>query len=191
MDRFFKLLFILILLFYLHACGDASQNNNNHETTGLKIQSAEEANKGKKVTKKTIEFTMNAFMESMTGAELAKLAWKNTTNDRVRTFAQNILADYNLFYNGLSKIAEDENITLPIVMDKDHQKLYEKLEKKKGTMEFDERFIDLITKNIENNIDLCEHDARKVEDTSIKDFVIKFLPELKRLDQTAKMYKDR
>ena len=57
------------------------------------IKTVEEANKEKEIPKAILEFTVEAFMESMTKMELSKLALKNTSDNRIKIFAQNTLID--------------------------------------------------------------------------------------------------
>jgi|GEM_PF-1137553 len=189
MRCFFKGLFLIILVYYLPACNNTSETDdpgkNNESTQGLEIESVEEANKGKDIPKAVTEFTVEAFLNSMTGIELSKLALKNASDNRVKILAQNILTDHGLIYRKLDELAKRKTITLPIVMDKKHQDFYEKLNETESH-KFNRQFIDLIVESSEDNIQLYEKAINDVEDAELNALINKTLSKLKQHVQTAK-----
>jgi putative membrane protein len=178
MRRFFNL-FILVSAFYWIACNRSPGENNTDESMRkFSITTVEEANKKK--PKELSEFMVGAFIESLTEIELSKLALNNTSDARIKEFAQNTLADYSLFKKELSELAEERTITLPIVMDKAHQKPFIDLKEIKDSTQFDRKFVDLMSKNLANNIELHEDAAKDLQDTEIRSFISRSLLKIRR-----------
>lgn len=170
---------LLVCTCFLFGCNSSSQQGEQSKdevaTADLEVESADEANRQKGIAEGDNTFAVEAAIESMTQIEIGKLGLKNTSNQTVHIFAQQILEDHTLFYRELTQLCERKNITLPIVIDKKHQKPYEKLAELRDA-EFDSEFADLLSENLTNTLSIYDQAAKHVSDPDFLTYINKSLP---------------
>lgn len=174
------ILFLIIISISCNRSSPGEQSGEKPEQTrGLKIETPQQSNKRKHIPKDVSDFMINTSIEKMYSIELHKLALARLQEINLKSTAKrNAEADVQL-QKELTQLAEQENITLPIVIDKVHQRAYEKLNTMKDPEEFKKEYISLFNESIENTNKLFEKGARKISNIPVKIFIGKKLPVIK------------
>lgn len=137
------------------------------------------------------EFLVQAASGGMMEVELGRLAGTNASDAEVKAFGKRMVADHGKANEEVKALATTKNITLPAAPGEDHQKHITELSALKG-VEFDKRYVDLMVKDHQEDIDAFEEATKDDEmDADIKAFVQKTLPILREHHAMAKKMDDR
>ncbi len=128
------------------------------------------------------QFMMDAGAGGNTEVAASKLALERSSNDRVKSYANMMIADHTKAGDELKSLASQKSVTLPdSVMEKQHKEL----DDLRGTSakNFDKAYIKMMDKDHKETIDKFEKASQKADDADVKSFATKTLP-------TLKMHKD-
>jgi putative membrane protein len=163
-------------------------------------QSADSSNKTKDTTSNTAatggiavnsddaKFATTAADGGMAEVMLAQLALKNTTNDKIKDFANMMVKDHSNADDTLMAIAKTKNITLPMTCSADDQKEMDKLSKKSGG-DFDKAYVEAMISGHKDALKLFQGEAKNGTDPDLKAFAAKVAPTVQmHLDAINKIH---
>ena len=127
-------------------------------------------------------------MANMAEVEMAKLAQGKTQSAEVKAFAQQMIDDHNKALADVQTLAQNKGVTLPAVLDKQHQSQADKLGKLSGAA-FDRAYMAQAGvadhKKVHGKL---EKDAKAAKDEDVKALAAKMLPTVaQHLDHAEKM----
>jgi len=193
-----KNLSYLILLLVAFLVMQSCTNNKSNQAANSDIDSAvsdafnnSESDPTDTASNDMTKFAIKAASGGMMEVQLGELAQQNAASSRVKNFATMMVRDHSKANDQLKALAAQKNITLPVTLISDHQKHAEDLRKRTGS-DFDEHYMDMMTKDHKENIDEFE-DASKdkdIKDADVKAFAVKTLPILKMHLDSAKAIKE-
>lgn len=130
------------------------------------------------------EFMVKAASGGMMEVELGRMALQKASDPKVKEFAQMMVDDHSKANEELKALAAQKNIALPATPGDEAQEHINELAKHSGA-EFDKEYMELMTKDHQEDIDLFSEAAEDAEDPEIKAFAAKTLPVLKNHHQMA------
>jgi putative membrane protein len=167
----------------------------NPEKKADTVETAEEATEARTDTmagaaedsvEEASEFMIKAASGGMMEVELGRLAEKNASHADVKAFGKRMVDDHSKANEELKTLAASKNVTLPAAPGEDHQKHITDLSALKGA-DFDKRYIDLMVKDHEEDIEAFDEAAKEEEmDADVKAFAQKTLPTLRAHHDLAK-----
>jgi putative membrane protein len=134
-------------------------------------------------------FTLKAGSGGLMEVQLGNLAQKNAQNPRVKAFGAMMVKDHSKANKELMTIAANKSISIPSALSAEHQKHVDEMAKLKGT-DFDKHYMDMMTKDHREDVDLFEKAAKNLNDADLKAFASKTLPVLNMHLDSAKAIKD-
>ncbi len=170
--------------------GFAACDSPKKETDSAEV--AEEQNEAKMATddgEDDADFLVKAASGGMLEVQLGQMAQEKASSQSVKDFGKQMVTDHTKANEELKALAAQKNITLPTTVSNDHQEHIDKLAKLSGT-EFDEEYMQLMTKDHHKDVALFEEAAEDAKDPDIKAFAAKTLPTLKTHMQMAEQKKD-
>ncbi len=170
--------------------GFAACESGKKETDSTEV--AEEQNEDKMPNDSAeddADFMVKAASGGMLEVELGKMATERASSQEVKDFGRKMVEDHTKANNELKALAAKKNITLPTTVSNDHQKHIDDLAKLSGT-EFDEEYMQLMTKDHHEDVELFEEATREAKDAEIKAFAAQNLPILKTHMQMAEHRKE-
>jgi putative membrane protein len=145
------------------------------------------ANGGITVVEADAEFATKSAVAGMAEVELGKLALQKATNAQVKEFATMMVSDHGKANEELMTLATAKNISLPTILDDEHQKMWDELNGKTGK-DFDKKYVDDMVDGHKKVLDLMEKQAKDGEDADLKAFAAKTAPIVKaHLDAIKKI----
>ncbi len=131
------------------------------------------------------QFMMDAAAGGNTEVEASRIALNQSSNDRVKNFANMMISDHTKAGDELKSIASAKSVTLPdSVMAKQHSEL--DMLRKTSARGFDKAYIAMMDKDHKETIDKFEMAAQKCDDSDVKTFASKTLPTLKMHQDSVK-----
>ena len=124
------------------------------------------------------EFPLKAASGGMLEVQLGQLAQKNGQSQRVKNFGAMMVKDHSKANTELKAIAETKNISLPTTLIPEHQEHVTMLQKVTGA-EFDKQYMEMMTKDHQEDIDEFDKASKNSADADIKAFATKTLPVLR------------
>jgi putative membrane protein len=121
------------------------------------------------------EFATKAAVGGMAEVELGKLALTKTANPKIKEFANMMVNDHGKANEELMTVAKTKNITLPAVVDDEHQKKMDELKQKTGT-DFDKAYTDAMVDGHKKTLTLMQDEAKDGKDADLKAFAAKTAP---------------
>jgi putative membrane protein len=128
-------------------------------------------------------FVKKAALDGMTEVELGKVAMSKAQDDKVRQFAQRMVADHGKANTELASIAKAKSLQVPTSLDAEHKSMVQALSSKSGTA-FDTAYSEHMNEDHAKAIALFEG-ASKGTDAELASFAKKTLPTLKEHKQMA------
>ena len=122
-------------------------------------------------------FAEKASMGGMAEVEAGKIALQKSSNEKVKAFAQRLVADHTKAGEELKAVAAQEGITVPTQIDAKHQADLDHL-KSLSADQFDAAFKEHMIKDHKNDIAMFEKEAASGQ-TALDKFAGKTLPTLK------------
>jgi putative membrane protein len=178
MKKLFYLIAISASAFAFQGCNsgtkDAKENADSLNMT-KDTTSNEMATGGIAVEPSDAEFATKAAVGGMAEVELGKLALTKTTNPQIKEFANMMVNDHGKANAELMELAKVKNITLPTMVDDEHKKKMEDLQKKSG-VEFDKAYTDAMVDGHESTLKLMKDEATDGKDGELKAFAGKTAP---------------
>lgn len=134
------------------------------------------------------KFATTAAAGGIAEVEMGKLALEKSTNAQVKEFATMMVSDHGKVNTELASIAGMKNITLPTMIDEDHQKKINDLTKKTG-MDFDKAYVNSMVDGHKSTLKLMEKEAKDGQDADLKAFASKTAPMVQsHLDMIQKIH---
>jgi putative membrane protein len=133
------------------------------------------------------DFMTRAFSGGMMEVQLGEMAEQNSKSEGVRNFGIMMVKDHQKANSELRRLASRKDVSLPAVVNEDHQKYINELTPLRG-LEFDEKYMDMMVDDHEGDIDLFE-EAADFKDPDVSAFAAKTLPVLKKHFEAAKKIK--
>jgi len=124
------------------------------------------------------DFVTKAGASDLAEINISRLAVKNSKDEGVRKFAQQMIDDHTKTSKELSTLAGKKNLSGAKRMDDEHDKLWTKLSDMKGE-EFDRAYVAGQVKDHETAVALFEAQSKDGQDDDIKAWAKKTLPHLK------------
>jgi len=168
----------------------AACNNTNRRAADDSVDQAQGVNDtSAMVNKQDADFAVKAADAGLAEIELGKLAMEKATDQRIKDFAQRMVADHQKANDELKSIATSLNITLPPVISEDHVDKQRKL-RDKADDAFEEEYIDIMVKDHDRVVSLFEDAASDARNADLQAFAAKTLPTLKMHFEEAKTLRD-
>jgi putative membrane protein len=123
-------------------------------------------------------FAEKAAIGGMTEVEAGKIALQKSSNEKVKAFAQQLVADHTKAGEELKAAASQEGITVPTAIDAEHQAALDHLKGLSGA-EFDAAFKDHMIEDHQKDIAMFEKESASGQ-TPLDTFAAKTLPTLKK-----------
>jgi putative membrane protein len=183
-----KFVLVLVLPLTIMACrqGSNKQAVKNEDSTALLLKNAKvEGQEPQKVE----DFVQEAALGGLMEVELGRYAEQNAVNPRVKNFGAMMVRDHSKANDELKTIASGKNITIPAVMDNNHQNKVDDLKKKTGA-DFDKSYMDEMVDDHDKDVDKFKKQAENGTDPEIKAFATKTLEVLLVHQDSAKQIKD-
>lgn len=135
-----------------------------------------------KLGKGDSDFIEKAAARGMAELRVARLAVERSTDPRIRSFAQQLVSDHEKANAELSTLAGQKGVSLP---QENNDRGFKNLSDKTGA-EFDQKFVDHISKEHGDEIELFDKASRKSDDADVAAFASKRLPALQEHRRVAK-----
>ncbi len=129
-------------------------------------------------------FVMKAAVGGMTEVESAKVALSNGASDRVKSFANMMIADHSKANQELMAIASGRGVTLPAALPADKQKHVDAMKAMKGKP-FDAHYMSMMVNDHKTTVADFEKEANSGMDADVKAWAAKTLPTLKAHTDSA------
>lgn len=190
-----KLIYVLAIsatTFAFQACNSGTKDaketadslNKTKDTTSNAM-----ATGGIAVDQSDAEFATKAAVGGMAEVELGKLALTKTSNAQLKEFANMMVNDHGKANAELMAVAKMKNITLPGMVDEDHQKKMNDLQQKSGA-DFDKAYTDAMVDGHKSTLKLMNDEAKDGKDADLKAFASKTAPVVQtHLDMITKIQK--
>lgn len=163
------------------ATADSSRTST---TTAATPDSANAANTAAPTANKTpltgadTAFVMKAAVGGMTEVASANVALTNAASDRVKSFANMMIADHSKANNELMTLVSGRGVTLPASLPADKQKHVDAMQAMKGKA-FDSHYMSMMVNDHKTTVALFEKEASSGADADLKAWAAKTLPTLK------------
>jgi putative membrane protein len=128
-------------------------------------------------------FVKKAALDGMTEVELGKVALSKSKDEKVRAFAERMVADHGKANKELASIAKAKQMDVPMALDADHQEMVKSLSGKSGAA-FDASYSELMRTDHAKAVALFEG-ASKGSDQELAAFAKKTLPTLQEHKKMA------
>lgn len=123
-------------------------------------------------------FVMKAAVGGMLEVESGNVALQNSTNERVKAFANTLVTDHTKANGELMGYAAEHGMTLPTSLPAKEQMHIDGMKKMQGKA-FDKHFIDMMLTDHKNDISEFEKQAVSTSEAGLKAFAERTLPTLK------------
>jgi putative membrane protein len=123
------------------------------------------------------DFAKQAAEGGMAEVKLGQLAQDKGTSEAVKEFGKKMVDDHSQANDKLTTIASQENVKIPITLNKHDQATYDKLSKLSGEA-FDRAYARDMVKDHQDDIAAFQQEARNGRDNGIKSFASETLPTL-------------
>ncbi|WP_113652910.1 DUF4142 domain-containing protein [Pedobacter namyangjuensis] len=158
---------------------EAKDTTSNSTTTG-----------GIAVNEDDASFATKAAMGGMAEVEFSKVAVQKATNVELKSFADMMVSDHGKVNEDLKTLAGVKNITLPGMLDDEHQKMLTDLSAKSGS-DFDKKYASMMVDDHQKTYDLLDKQAKDGTDSDLKAFAAKTAPIVKGHLDKIKSIKDK
>jgi putative membrane protein len=178
MKKLIYLFAISTSVFALSSCGNGTKDAKETADSLNKVKDTTSnvmATGGIAVEPSDAEFATKAAVGGMAEVELAKLALTKTTNAQIKDFANMMVSDHGKANEELMAIAKMKNITLPGMLDEDHQKKMNELNQKSG-VDFDKAYVNTMVDGHKSTLSLMQDEAKDGKDADLKSFAGKTAP---------------
>ena len=143
----------------------------------------------------TLSKTDNTYFRGITEGNLteiqsSQMALQQSSNPRVKEFAQTMINDHTSAGTSVMSIAQSKNVVPPTMLDSSHKEMVQTLDGKSGA-DFDKAYLDLQVKAHQATINLDQDEADNGNDPDVKNLATTLLPTLKgHLSMAKKLQSD-
>ena len=131
------------------------------------------------------KFMKNAVSGGMFEVKMGEFAAKQATDEKVKSFAQRMVADHSKANQELMDTAKKVGFMVPDAMDNKDQRMYDSLAKLEGS-KFDSEYIKHMVKDHEKDIDEFKKEAKDGKNADVKQFAQNSIPTLEEHLRMAK-----
>jgi putative membrane protein len=122
-------------------------------------------------------FIEKAVRGGMAEVELGQLAEQRAHSPKVKAFGQRMVNDHSNADKTLERIASSKGVTIPVGLEKEAQRKYDRLEKLSGAR-FDREYMATMVSHHEKDISAFKKEERSAKDGDVKSFARTTLPTL-------------
>ena len=179
MKKLQLLLMIVASSCLIQACKGNKDSKASADSANMaKADSTKKDSSVMNVDKDDAKFAVAAANGGMAEVELGNLAQQNAANSQVKDFGKMMVTDHSKANDELMALAKSKNITLPVAIDADEQKVKDDLSKKSGA-DFDKAYVSNMIDDHKKDIKDFEDASKNCKDPDLKAFAVKTLPTLK------------
>ena len=135
------------------------------------------ADKKSSLDSKDTKFLKEAAMGGMAEVEMGQTAERQGSSDAVKEFGRRMVTDHGKEMEELKTLAHSKGVELETKLDKDHQKMADKLSKLNGA-DFDKAYAKYELEDHKEDVKKFKKEADKAEDADVKAFAAKQVPVL-------------
>jgi putative membrane protein len=132
----------------------------------------------------THQFALSAAMGGMTEVEMSKLALRNSSNSKIKSFAQMMVNDHSKANSELQSMATSKGLELPTTLDKEHAAAVAGLAKQTGAA-FEQAYTKQMVSDHQKTVTLFKQEASDNNDAELAAFAKKTLPTIETHLQMA------
>jgi putative membrane protein len=132
------------------------------------------------------EFFKAAASSGMFEIEAAKLALERSQNDKIKQFAQKMIADHGKADAELKQLAQQKGVTLPTELMSRHQMMLDELRDEGTPEEFDEAYRRAMLASHKEAVSMFDEMKDDADDPEVKAFAARTLPKLQQHGGHAK-----
>jgi putative membrane protein len=122
-------------------------------------------------------FVKEAALGGMAEVDLGQLASTKATDEKVKAFAQKMVADHGKANDELKALASSKQIMVPTALDAKHKATHDRLAKLSGSA-FDRAYVTDMVADHRKDVADFKHQAMAATDPDVKAFAAKTLPTL-------------
>jgi putative membrane protein len=130
-------------------------------------------------------FARDALLSGLAELELANLAEQKGASEGVKRFAKQLADDFGRYDNELRRIADENEFSLPEVLDAKHKAELERLAKLSGS-DFDRAFIRTVLKENKQDFESFQNEGWNGMYRNARNFAWRSLPAMKKDIKAAK-----
>lgn len=178
MKKLIYLFAISVTVLMFQGCRNGTKNaNETADSTNAAIDTTSgDMNSGRAALEPSDgDFATKAAIGGMAEVESGQLALTKASNAQVKDFARMMVTDHSKANEELKAIAKMKNISLPTVLDEEHQKKMDELNRKMGN-DFDEAYVSAMVDDHKKTLKLMQDEAKDGKDADLKAFAIKTSP---------------
>jgi len=168
------------------APGPGAQSDGPTRATGTGAGSAQSASAAKPLASDQ-KFFKKAAMAGLSEVAAGNVAARQSSNQKVKDFAQQMVSDHGSANEGLQQLAQQKGIPLPTAPDAKQKKALDALAQKQGA-DFDHAYIEQQVKDHKQAVSLFKT-AAKSQDPDVQAFAQKTLPTLEHHLEMAEQLK--
>ena len=131
------------------------------------------------------QMAMKAAQGNMMEIESSNLALQNSTNDRVKAYANMMITDHTKAGDQMKSMAAAKGLTLPDSLDKQGRNHLEAMRKMKGAA-FDRHYMKMMVDDHVKTVDLFKRGSTNAADADLKNFFSANLPVIQMHADSAK-----
>lgn len=131
------------------------------------------------------QMAMKAAQGNMMEIESSNLALQNSTNDRIKAYANMMITDHTKAGDQMKSMAAAKGLTLPDSLDKKGRSHMESMRKMKGAA-FDRHYMQMMVDDHVKTVDLFKKGSTGATDADLKNFFSTNLPTIQMHADSAK-----
>jgi len=124
---------------------------------------------------KDAKFLRDMAENNLLEIRIGQLAQQKSQNDQVKAFAQKLVQDQTKANQDLTQIAQSKGVTLPMQLDKRHERTVENLSSLSGN-DFDRAFLRRMERDDRSDVRKLESESKRAADADVKQFASTTLP---------------
>lgn len=168
---------IVAMLILSAACNSATDSKVQAREENKSI--AESSN-----IEEDVGFAVDAADGGLLEVQLGKLALQQASSAQVKEFGERMVEDHQQANEELKSLASAKNVTLPVNLSEESQRVYERLSKMEG-VRFDEAYMDFMVRDHRQDIDAFQKQVDEGNDHSLTGWAKEKLPVLRHHLQMA------
>lgn len=166
---------IAIMAFTFQSCNSGSKDSKETADSLNKVKDTTSnvaVTGGIAVEKGDAEFATKAAVGGIAEVEFGKIALTKTVDPQIKAFADMMVKDHGKANEELMNLATGKNITLPTVLDEEHQKKFDELSKLNGK-DFDKEYVKIMVDGHKKTLDLMDKEAKDGKNADLAAFASK------------------
>jgi putative membrane protein len=165
-----------------------SRSTNTYDNSGRSTQDNAQpygTQQGNTLRAMDSDFLREANTGNLREVELGRLAVRQTTNEKVRTFAQRLIDDHTKMNQEVTELARKKGLDLGNQLPQEARSDINRLGNVNGA-DFDRQYIKEMVQDHEKDADAFDREARTGEDASVRSLASRSLPTIREHLRMAK-----